>query len=194
MINGVHFVGASGTGKTTLANYVEKKYGLQKLPSAARTVLKEWGLKETEFAQLMKDQEGYFRYQYRVLCKQIELEDAVSKFVADRAFDHAAFSVLYGRYANRLIKTPLMADYFQSLKTGRILFLVKPTKECLEKALADGDRKEYLVWEDMHRFDGMLRYIFEIESIPYRQIDMVDLDERCDLIDRVLQSNGVLPV
>lgn len=193
-IRGINLCGASGTGKTTLANYVASRYGYTKLESAARKTLAMMGLEPTDFAKLLADEELYADYQIRLPATQLRLEqNCPVAFVSDRAFDNLPYSALYGTCSAEIAKSSVMKEYIQTLKEGRLIFFVRPTWICLKAALMDGDRKEFLIWEDMHRLDGMIQFILETEKIPHHPISTPDLHERKRLIDGILQSHGVIP-
>ena len=103
--------------------------------------MKEFGLNENEFAKILADLPRYEDFQMEVAKKQKEMEEQTPvAFVSDRAFDHLAYAALYGTIAHRLVCSGYVADYLKALSQDRIIFLIRPTRVCLEKALLDGDR------------------------------------------------------
>lgn len=186
----VYFTGASGTGKSTLAKHVSEAYGIPILTSAARAALGDMGLPPDGFAKLMQDKEKFKAYQQAVRQKQITMEEMAAKlgpFISERMFDNLAYSALYGWDAPQAMEAlkPYAAK-FNDKGHKYIVFFVKPTRECLEAANAGADRKEFLVWDDMLRFDGALQLVMECLDIPYIRVSSPDMRERVKTIESVL--------
>lgn len=192
----VYFVGAAGAGKTTLADYVASRYGRGRLPSAARSVMQEYGLSDERFAEMLADTVKYAEYQMRVAKRQISMEaDSKFSFASDRAFDHLAYAALYGNSLKQIMDQGFMQAYIGNLlETKAIIFLVRPSKETMIAARKEGKRTEFLVWDDMCRFDGMVQFLLEAYGIPYVPISVVEMKERKRIVDGVLQYNGFVPI
>lgn len=189
----IYFVGASGVGKTTLAAHVEKKYGFPRLPSAARTTLAEFG--EKDFSAVLNDRERYAAYQHAVFKRQVKMEaEAEGHYVSDRAFDHLVYSALYGTIAWQIARSDAYREYMTGLRCHddgpALFFLVRPTRAAFRQARKDGDRKEYLVWEDICRFDGCMKLLLESNEMSYVSIDTPHLNDRIRLVEAII---GMLP-
>lgn len=188
MIEGVSFVGASGVGKTTLAKYVADNYGLKLLPSASRAAIAEMGL--SDYKTLMADPDLYHQFGLRVQKLQHEMEDVCIKngepFVSDRGFDHIAYAVLYQSYPKPFIEEGLKR--LEQVKDRRIYIHVLPDAEVRECALEQSTRHEFLDWEMMLRFDGVLHYLIEQFQIPAIQINVNSLGKRHRIVDAMLRD------
>jgi hypothetical protein len=189
----IYFVGAAGTGKTTLATHIASKFHLPVLPSAARTVFDElYKATFKDWITLMKDQQAYKEYQGFVLARQIDMENAAGgNFVTDRAFDNLIYTAMYGIDAHETFWSERFSDYLKKLVQPTkdfkpVLFFVRPSMECNDAALADGKRSEFLVWEDVLRFDGALDFLMSITKVPHIPISTPRLRERKALIDAVV--------
>lgn len=194
-IRGVHFVGASGVGKTTLAGYVAKKYGFVQLPSASRAVLRRLGVTTDEqLDQLRRDATAYLRFQIDVATEQARMEgECTVAFVSDRAFDNLAYFGIYGTGLRELRSAAWMGEYLRKLTVDRIIFHVDPSRKCWEAAVKEKQRTAFLVWEDMLRVDGALRYIAQVEGIRCIPIATDDPVERWRIVDGALAAAGVHP-
>src|SRR5262245_33058023 len=85
----IYFVGSHATGKTTLARYVSRRYGLPMISEVARAVLAEM---ETSLEALRTDMDLVAEYQERVFARQVAVEKQhQGRFVSDRAFDNLAY-------------------------------------------------------------------------------------------------------
>lgn len=182
----VYFTGCSGSGKTTLADYVRETYNIPKVPSAARMVLASLG--HPNHQDLHQDRTAHMIYQRKVFEKQIELEKQLKNFVSERCIDHFAYAVLYGRYSPyKTYDLTSMQCYIASLlEEGVSVFYVPPTKICHEAALAEGGRQEFLNWNDMVAFDGMIRYILITNEIPHIPVTPIALHDRKQLVTGTL--------
>lgn len=104
------FSGASGTGKTTLAEWVCTTYGLPLNPVGSRSVARAMGFHsayETDAA----GKRGEF--QMRLARAKTEWEVAQTEFVTDRTtFDNLAYSMLHG------CETNVDDTLFEIMRTG----------------------------------------------------------------------------
>src|SRR3954452_3026483 len=106
----IYFVGASGVGKTTLAQHVHDRHGLLILPSAARTVAGEWGIKD--FTAIFRNTDLADRYQKAVFKRQRDNEwNAKGRFVSDRAFDSIAYGADLCRVCWQIVRDPSWPEY-----------------------------------------------------------------------------------
>lgn len=99
----VAFCGASGTGKSTLAEWVSDRYGLPLNPVGSRSVAQAMGFAtayDTDAAGKRSE------FQNRLVREKIAWEAERGEFVTDRCtFDNLAYSMLHGA-------RDVSADYF----------------------------------------------------------------------------------
>jgi len=90
------FTGASGTGKTTLAEWVSKQYGIPLNPVGSRSVAKLMGF-DNPYDVDKAGKRGEF--QHRLVEAKREWEDTHESFVTDRTtLDNMAYTVLHDVY------------------------------------------------------------------------------------------------
>lgn len=193
----IYFTGASGTGKTTLANYISQEYGIDSLPSAARTVISRNGLDDTRFQELLSDPARYEEFQRNVFIEQVDMEKAadsrLGSFVSDRCLDHLVFCALYSRNSHKIAGSEMFHEYMKKLRDmDSVIFHVRPTWPCYHAARAEGKRLEFLDWPAMQRFDGAVEFMLEINNISRTPITSSDMRERHRIIDSVLARAGML--
>lgn len=167
----IYLVGASGTGKSSLAAELANIYGLKVLPSAARMVAAEMGVAETRFEDLISDATKFSGYQRRVALKQIELEDqSKERFISCRAFDCIVFEALFGGTAGRTYSSPEFQEYlkrFSPASSLNMVFFLRPHATTNELARQQGDRLPYLDWDMVLRFDGGMEVFLEMHGYSY---------------------------
>lgn len=93
----VGLMGASGTGKSTLASYISEKYGLEMNPVGSRSVAKAMGFESPYDV----DKAGKrAEFQRRLVIEKRAWEDARESFVVDRTtLDNLAYTMLHDIYA-----------------------------------------------------------------------------------------------
>lgn len=90
------FCGASGTGKTTLAEWVSKKLDIPVNPVGSRSVARQMGF-DNPYDVDKAGKRGEF--QHRLVEAKREWEDAHESFVTDRTtLDNLAYTVLHDVY------------------------------------------------------------------------------------------------
>jgi nicotinamide riboside kinase len=177
----VYFVGAASTGKTTLARWVSRRFGLPMLGEVAREVLAEM---ETTLAAVHADVELADRFQSEVFRRQLDKEAARPSFVSDRAFDNLVYAAQHSRVAEKLWQSEECGEYLERLKDdGVLVFFVRPHRELLKD---DGVR--VTDWEDVCRTDGGVQVILETQGIPYTPIAMISLRDRLRLVEAVIRD------
>lgn len=93
----IGFMGASGTGKSTLAAFIAEKYGLEVNPVGSRSVSKAMGFDSPYDV----DKAGKrAEFQRRLVTEKVAWEDAHESFVVDRTtLDNLAYTMLHDIYA-----------------------------------------------------------------------------------------------
>ena len=175
----VYFVGSHATGKTTMARFVSKYYGLPMITEVARAVLAEL---ETTLDTIRTDIEMVNRYQKMVFERQIEIEKTYRKgFVSDRAFDNLAYAAEHATIVADLIESPQFKEYMDWVKKG-IVFFLRPHPSFLKE---DGVRAG-VDWESVVRIDGMVKLMLEQFRIKYLPIHTPNMQERVKVVEFVL--------
>jgi hypothetical protein len=176
----IYFVGAHGTGKTTLARYVRDRYGLKLISEVARSILAEL---EISLDRLRANVEAVNRYQLEVFRRQIYAErEAGDAFVSDRAFCNLAYTANHGTIMHEIFRDPALEDYMRWV-SGGLVFFVRPHMELIA---ADGVRAG-LKWEDVVIIDGMVKLLLEMYAIPYITVASLMMQERVRLVDEVVR-------
>jgi AAA domain len=92
-VHRVAFAGASGTGKTTLASWIEAKYALPCNPVGSRTIAKEMGFSSAYDADAVGRRA---EFQTRLVEGKMTWEAEHDEFVTDRTtFDNLAYSLMH---------------------------------------------------------------------------------------------------
>jgi cytidylate kinase len=176
----IYFVGAHGTGKTTLARYVSEKYNIPMITEVARMVLSE---KEYQLDALRHNLDLVDDYQLTVYYRQMLEETKFDSFVSDRSFDCLAYAAQHTRILPTILKESGLAYYIDRLKQQKSpIFFVRPSKATLK---ADGVR-ETLNWDGVVAIDAMCKFMLEMWELKYFSINMDNMQERVRLVDNVL--------
>lgn len=175
----IYFVGSHATGKTTMARFVSKYYGLPMITEVARAVLAEL---EMSLESIRTDIELVNRYQRMVFERQIEIEKTYKKgFVSDRAFDNLAYAAEHATIVAELMETSQFKEYMEWVKKG-IVFFLRPHPSFLKE---DGVRAG-VDWESVIRIDGMVKFMLEQFRIKYLPIPTPNMQERVKIVEFVL--------
>jgi len=176
----VYFVGAHSTGKTTLARYVSRKYGVARITEMARAVLSEM---ESTFNAVRADIDLVDTYQREVFQRQVTAEkgDFPKGFVSDRAFDNLAYAAEHSRCLADLVDSEMFREYVEWVRGGTVFF-VRPHKDLINE---DGIR-ETPVWDGMVRIDGMVKLLLELNRVDYVPIESALMQQRCHVVDQTL--------
>jgi predicted ATPase len=180
----IYLVGAHATGKTTLARWVRDRYGLPMISEVARAVLAEM---EAKVDALRTDVGLVDRYQREVFLRQLQAEASQpGGFVSDRAFCNLAYAAQHATILPEVFADPRLRDYMDSVAEG-IVFFVRPHPELL----ADDGVRERLVWDEVVRIDGMVKFMLEMFAVPYIPLESLSMQERVRTVERVLSLAGV---
>lgn len=176
----VYFVGAHSTGKTTMARYVSRHYGLPLLNEVSRVVLAEM---ELSIDKLRANLDIVDNSQREIFLRQVSEESAKKDFVSDRSFDNLAYAAEYSSIFSDLIRTDEFKKYVATLsKEDAFIFFIRPNKMTM---VNDGVR-EKVDWEGIVRIDAMVKLMLEMWQIRYFMVSTSNMQERIRLISAVL--------
>jgi nicotinamide riboside kinase len=184
----IYFVGAHATGKTTMARWVSRRYGLPMISEVARGVLAEM---EANFDALRTDMDQVAEYQRKVYERQIATEKLQEKgFVSDRAFDNLAYTAEHTTILHEIMYQDGGEELRRYMEwvSGGLVFFVRPKRSLLRE---DGVRAG-LDWESVVRIDGMVKLLLEQFRISYLPIDTVSMQERVRAVEFVLSHTAGL--
>lgn len=175
----IYFVGSHATGKTTMARYVSRTYGLPMITEVARAVLAEM---EMSIDTIRADIGLVNEYQTRIFQRQVEVEHAKQGgFVSDRAFDNLAYAAEHACVVADLLDSETFRDYMHWVGKG-VVFFLRPHPALVR---ADGIRAG-LDWESVVRIDGMVKLLLEQFRMRYLPIDSLNMQERVRAVEYVL--------
>lgn len=185
----VYIAGSHSTGKTTLARWISKTFGLPLVTEVARAVLAE---QEIPLATLRVDLDRVRAYQREVFRRQaIAEDDRGQSFVSDRAFDNLAYAAHHTLALKEIWVGENATAYAERLKQkGAIVFFVRPHRDLL---VEDGVR-ESPVWEEIIRIDGMVKLLLELHDIDYVTVDTLSMMERARTVRSVFRAAGLEPL
>lgn len=178
----IAFAGASGTGKTTMAKYIEDKYGIPYNPVGSRSVAKQMGFdspydvdragKRAEFQQLLFQE-------------KLAWESAHDSFVTDRtAIDNLVYYVLHDV---RSITPSFWDEVMRSVRRYDVVFYCPVQAFC--DPGQDAARVADLIY---HRvYDALLEKLLDDavdRDVPYYEMRLADLDQRCGVVDSALSG------
>ncbi|MBI3726125.1 ATP-binding protein [bacterium] len=180
----IYIAGAHSTGKTTLARWIARSYGIPLVTEVARAVLAEL---ELPLETLRVDLERTKAFQKEVFRRQAEMERlAGPRFVSDRTFDNLAYACHHTLGLSEIAEG--VADYARRLRErGSLVFFVRPHRDLLKE---DGVRAS-VSWEEILRIDGMVKLLLELHDIDYITIDTLNMAERARAVRGVLAATGV---
>ena len=183
----IYIVGSHSTGKTHLARWISKTYGLPLVTEVARSVLAE---RELPLEVLRTDIERTADFQAEVFRRQaIAEEQAGDRYVSDRAFDNLAYAASH-TISVKKITAGLSPSYVEKLRDpGSVIFFVRPQREL---ASQDGTR-EKIDWDELVRIDGMVKLLLEQHDLDYVVIATLSMAERARTARAVLRGYGLSP-
>ena len=134
----IYFVGSHSTGKTTMARYISRKYGLPMISEMARAVLAEL---ETSLDALRTDPDLVAEYQRRVFDRQVEVEHSQpGGFVSDRAFDNLAYAAEHTIISADMMDSAQFRSYMEWAGQG-LVFATDPVSHWPRERQEKGARR-----------------------------------------------------
>src|SRR5260221_5842843 len=107
----IYFVGAHSTGKTTLARWAAKRFGLPLVSEVVRTVLAE---REIPLDRLKTQVELHGEVQQEIFERQRQAEERMEGgYVSDRAVDNLVYAADGTFIAPRLFRSDAFARYVE---------------------------------------------------------------------------------
>jgi predicted ATPase len=191
----IHFVGGTGCGKTTLAQYAAQRTGLPLLPSASRSVMTSSPETKDMMSRIFSDLDAADTLQ-KLIWRQMLANEAAAVashggFVSDRSLDGLAYASNQSRVTWDIARTDEWQNYLASFHSkDRVVFFVRPEKEVVLKAKRDGVRDPWLSWECVNRIDGVIQYLLESNAIRHVPI-RGPLRDRYRTVECVLAMAGV---
>lgn len=182
----IYIAGSHGVGKTTLARWISKSYGLPLITEVARQVLAEL---EIPLHVLRVDPERTKEFQREVFRRQAREEDERGgRFVSDRCCDNLAYAAEHTLAVREIISDGL-EQYAERLKAPEsLVFLVRPHRSLLPSQ-EDGVR-ERADWDAIMRIDGIVRFILEYLDVDYVSMDAVSMPDRIRTVRAALRGMG----
>lgn len=183
----VYFVGAAGTGKSTMVAALHERFGGEIVTGAARHVLRNtpspFGLSGPIDMLCQPNRIDYMFTQVEIMDEQLRRERAAISKVArqewkpedrpgqvvwsDRCFDHLAYSLHWNfELACHLIApADRLADYMKGLLRKDVaIFYTRPCVPLLvaSRASRSPDLSQFLTDELIYSFDGTIRGILSM--------------------------------
>ncbi len=174
------FAGASGTGKTTLAEWVSKTFGLPINPVGSRSVAQSMGFDNPYDV----DKAGRrAEFQRRLVAEKRAWEDAREAFVVDRTtLDNLVYTMMHDVYA---IDKTLINSVIQGL--GRYTHIVFCPVESFCDLDGDGNRVGNMIYHEM--YDEVMR-AFLRKYVPHTVhvaiLRKQELADRKEWLERLL--------
>lgn len=171
----VALCGASGTGKTTVADRLSAVLGIHQNPVGSRSVAQAMGF-ETGYAA--KDAGRYAEFQCRLLADKIAWEEAATSFISDRTtLDSVVYAEIEGHaYGEDDLRMAYV--HARRVPTMTFLFLI----ERFHQIGTDPHRRE---GADYHRiYEHRLLFHLHASGTPHRAITGKDVEACCaEIVD-----------
>lgn len=169
------FCGPSGTGKTTLAEYVRDRYHLEMNPVGARSVATAMGFDGKPYDVIKAGRYGEF--QRRLLSDKAEWERSHDAFVTDRTtIDNLAYQSLHDIKG---VDSDVLAEAIAGLARYEVIVLC-PMSGFLDLA---GDTARQADRAYHHIFDVLVEGLLVRHRMPNLVLWQADLDRRKRLMD-----------
>jgi hypothetical protein len=167
-----------------MARYVANKYGLPLLTEVARSILAE---RELSMDTLRHNLDEVDSFQKEIFFRQVKEEEGKDAFVSDRSFDNLAYAGQHARVLRSVLETRQVRSYVESLRRKDVvIFFVRPVRSTMKN---DGVRED-VVWDELNRIDGMVKFMLEMWGLRYFQIATGSMQERARFVDAVISSHA----
>lgn len=185
----IAFFGASGTGKTTLAHWIEAEFGLPYLKVGARTVARDMGF-DSPYDVDAVGQRGAF--QTRLLAEKRLKELDLRRFVTDRTyFDELAYSLLHDPQGT---VTP---EYLRAAVASMSHYdlLVHCPLSAFQSMEEDPDRRSSQDWQYHATHEALILGLLQqhqrsLPPTPQLYLDRADLEWRKRQLRLALTRSG----
>jgi hypothetical protein len=186
----IFFAGASGVGKSALAQAVRDEMGLPYMPSVNNQVYQD--LKTTFEDAVIRPQLIYQAQKEiytRVLANLNAAVASGSGLVADRSVDLVVYTVeMLGGWD---FYKDWGLDKLEAVvrRPEALLFFVRPHPDVLAVARArdNGRRAMFLTEDCVRRMDGAMEMYFEDRGFKYVTLDSPRMKDRCRTVRRVVE-------
>lgn len=176
----VVFTGASGQGKSTMANYVAGAYDLPLVGKSGAEVAAGLGVPHAEI-----DARGLRRTYQRAVADAVlkAFMEGPADFVTDRAFDFAAYAALEGVAAAHERRTAVLVGH---CLRECVVFLVEPSVMISGAARVERGPVKYLDWDYIQRVHGGLLTLLRIHEVPFHLLSATSRAAREQIVRDVL--------
>lgn len=187
MTHRIAFCGASGTGKTTLSNFVTERYGLAFNPVGSRSVSKAMGFDSPYDV----DKAGKrAEFQRRLVTEKMAWEAEHESFVTDRTtLDNLVYTMFHDVYA---IDHDLLETAVRGLARYTHIFYCPTETFC-----NPGDDPSRVKDPTYHwLYDLVIKAVmdrYKPARTPMRPLHIESLDERKLCVEKFLRGGGSLP-
>lgn len=193
----IYFSGASGTGKSTLAEWAAREYGLAMLPSVNSAVYRDHGV---TFEQAVLDPATIHACQREIYRRHLDQVTAFTArgrddpefdkgFATDRGMDLVAYTIdmLGGRDFYSEWGLERLAEACRSDRA--ITFFVRPHPDILARARAEdgGRRAVFLADDTVRRIDGQVEAVLDEYGVPYMTIDSPRPKDRANAVRQAVR-------
>lgn len=176
----IAFTGASGTGKTTLAEWIQEEYSLEYNPIGARSVAKAMGYDCVYDVDIAGNR---YEFQRSLLKGKVEWEAKHDSFVTDRTtYDNLLYAVLHDIYGIELDDHLDIAD--KALRRYDLIIY------CPLRAFHDtkGDAQRVADFAYHKIYDACLGGLYLQSGVPYVTLKESDLKDRKDRLKFILSD------
>jgi hypothetical protein len=193
IVPGIIFTGASGVGKTTLAQWAAGTFGRRFVASVTAAVYADFGI---TYDEASRDPGTLLRVQQAIYDRTADRLAAECTrpgrgFVSDRGADVLAYTSILCPTAFQAVGVPGLIDDLMR-RPDVVVFYVRPCREVLAEARTDdrGRRNVFLSDEWVYRVDGIIGYRLQANQVPHTEVTGPGLLERLDAVRATMAAAG----